>query len=1022
MTSLRLSLLGRFEVRLDDHPVRPLSTDKERGLLAFLALAPPDRPVRRDPLARMFWDGFTPESARHSLRTALYNLRKALAPLDLIHATHQDVQLAVSDPAFWCDALVLQAAAEAEDASLAQVEETLALVTGDLLAGLTLPDCPAFMAWLAAQRQQCAAQIQRLEARRSALLAAQQQPRRDFLPRRLTPFFGREREIDLLASKVTNPACSLVAITGEGGIGKTRLALAVAERVQPDFPDGVWFIPLAGLDLDRDTLAAPAEPEALFEPLAAAIAARLAIQLSPSAPALTWLARSLAGRRTMLLLDNFEHLHSAAPLLIELLEAAPGLCLLVTSRHRLDLKAEYAFRLSGLPTPPLLTGPSQTSLSLEAAQRYDSVQLFAERADRRRGGFVLDEQNQEAVVQICRLVEGLPLGIELAAALADQYACAEIASAIAATVDILASGMADLAPQHRSLRAVFEYSWQLLSPSEQAALARCSVFRGGFTPEAAAAVAGASPEMLASLADKSLLRWVGEARYDMHELLRQLAEEKLLDEPGSRQKTARLHCAFYAQFLHAKEEALSDQPALMQEALREIDNLTSAWQTAVRWLDLAALRQLARGMTQLWHGQGLFQQADTRFAEAVSALRTTLNDIADPSEVQAVLGRLLYPKSAFSAQLGRLLLGVAEAQEALQLGQLLGDGLLEADSYARLAAMWYASGDLQAAEGATRRYLDLAIGLDNTRLRIMALGGLSAIMLSKGEVDAARALDEETLALALAAGRRRLSGILTANLGTVYHDLGDFHKAEDLLEQGLQIRRKVQDRAGVGTVLVYSGRLRLSLGDHEGARQRLDEARSVFDALGSLDNHAQALAYRALAALGLHALEDARRDARQALEMAAMHRTLTLTHLVMAEVQRAQGQLDLALETCRAAQAHASQLSVANALLAAQAAQASILAAQGDWPAAHAMVQQMLPLPEQISFGPVFGSIDAYLIASQVLARVDPDQAQTLLLRVHQRLLAAAGTIDDMAARHRFLYGVASHRQVMEMAAAGCVQ
>ncbi|HSN77115.1 MAG TPA: AAA family ATPase, partial [Anaerolineae bacterium] len=628
MTRLRLYTLGAFQVILDGQALRGFASDKERALLAWLALKARDRPVRRETLMRLFWDGFTEETARHSLRNALYGLRKLLAPLDLLHTTRQTVQLDTAHPSFWCDALALEAAADDESASMEQVEKALALARGELLHGLELRDCPGFDAWLAGRRQHVAAQVARLEARRTRLAAAQASPPPGFLPRPATPFFGREQELKRLAQKLVNPGSSLVTILGEGGIGKTRLALALAEQVRAAFPGGVWFVPLANLSPGEGALGAMGSPAVLGERLASAIAARLALQLSPGALPADQIAQRLPSQRLLLVLDNFEHLHGAEPFLVDLLQAAPNLYLLVTSRRRLDLQAEYAFRLAGLPVPPQ-AAPGQPSLSLDALQSSSSVHLFAERADRRCGGFELDEHNQQAVAQICRLVEGMPLGIELAAALTDQYSCAEIASAVAATVDILASSMADLAPQHRSLRAVFETSWRLLAQPEQAALARCAVFRGGFSPEAAAVVAGASPKMLAGLADKSLLRQMDETRYDMHDLLRQLAAEKLLDEPGAREATAAQHCAWYARFLHARANDLFENPELMAAAWEETFNLKIAWLAAIDQRDAAALRQMARGMAQLLHSRGLFQQAVAQLAAAAAVLRAGLADTAE---------------------------------------------------------------------------------------------------------------------------------------------------------------------------------------------------------------------------------------------------------------------------------------------------------------------------------------------------------------------------------------------------------
>ncbi len=233
MPHLRLYTLGPFQALLDGQALRGFASDKERALLAWLALEARDRPVRRETLMRLFWDGFTDETARHSLRNALYSLRKLLAPLDLLHTTRQTVQLDTAHPSFWCDALALEAAADDESASMEQVQEALALARGELLHGLELRDCPGFDAWLAGRRQLLAAQIARLEARRTRLAAAQASPPPGFLPRLTTPFFGRDKELKRLAQKLVDPSSSLITVVGEGGIGKTRLALALAEGSSP---------------------------------------------------------------------------------------------------------------------------------------------------------------------------------------------------------------------------------------------------------------------------------------------------------------------------------------------------------------------------------------------------------------------------------------------------------------------------------------------------------------------------------------------------------------------------------------------------------------------------------------------------------------------------------------------------------------------------------------------------------------------------------------------------------------------
>ncbi len=1002
MPHLRFYTLGPFQALLDGQALRGFASDKERALLAYLALSPSDRPISR-------------------LRNALYNLRKLLAPLDLLHSTRQTVQLDSAHPHVWCDALALEQVASDAAASMQQVQDALSLVHGDLLQGIELRDCPAFIVWLEQRRQQLAAQVKLLEEKLERLTAALAAPK-GFLPRALTPFFGREQELALLARKAVDPTCGLITIVGEGGIGKTRLALALAEQVRPAFPGGVWFVPLANLSPDDEALAAADQPATLVERLAAAIAARLSIQLRPGIPSVDQVVQRLAGPRLLLILDNFEHLEGAEPLLVDLLQAAPNLCLLVTSRRRLDLQAETVFRLGGLATPPITAGAGQPATLLADLQHYSSIQLFVERAERRRGGFALDETNRAAVVQICQLVEGLPLGIELAAALTDQHSCAEIASAMAATVDTLASTMADLAPRHRSLRAVFEYSWRLLSAPEQAALARCAIFRGGFTAEAAAAVAGASPEVLASLADKSLLRPVSEARYDMHELLRYLAAEKLLDEPEARAAMVERHCAFYARFLYAQGTTMADDPALLRRAWEETDNLEAAFRTAVRQRHCATLRQMVHNMTVLWHSRGWFRRATALLTEAASALRLELAFTADEAEAQAALGRILRGLSYFTEQLGRLPEAVAWAEEAARIGQLLGDGELEALAWQRVAAIRWSRSELLVAEQAARRSLELANQVGDAGLRAMTMAGLSLVLRERGQWEAAAALDEESLAQAQDAGRRRLRGVILGNLGESFTASGDFRRARDRLEQALVIRRETEDRLGVGIVLKYFALLSLALGDPADAQRKLGEALAIFEATEQAAYHAVALLLRARAHMAQQAGNSAFQDARQALDLAtgaAIRPLMAQGHLALAEIWQAQGQVESALDECQAALELARETSDDKIAPAALAIQARPLAAQGDWSAVRKILQQILPLPEQVSFHPLSGNVEAYLVASQALAADDPVQAQSLLQHVHQRLLAAADTIEDPAARHTFLHDNPSHRQVLALMAGG---
>jgi tetratricopeptide (TPR) repeat protein len=610
----------------------------------------------------------------------------------------------------------------------------------------------------------------------------------------------------------------------------------------------------------------------------------------------------------------------------------------------------------------------------------------------------------------------MPLGIELAAALTDQYSCAEIASAVAATVDILASSMADLAPQHRSLRAVFEYSWRLLAQPEQAALARCAVFRGGFTVEAAAAVAGASPELLAGLADKSLLRQMDETRYDMHDLLRQLAAEKLLEEPGAREATAAQHRAWYARFLHARANNLLENPALMAAAWEENRNLRIAWLAAIDQRDAAALRQMARGIAQLLYSRGLFQQAVAQLAAAAAVLRAGLADAAEGHEAQAALSSVLAEQAFFSVRQGQIAEAIAQTQEATALSQTVGDAYLQADANLRLAMTLWAAGQMEAAEAANRRGLEKAEQAGDASLISIGLAGLSIFLSRQGQIDAALELEERAVQMAETAGRSRSAGVVLSNLGATYSRHGDFQKAADRLERALALRRQAADRLGAGVVLMHLGQLSLILGNLSAAQQRLDEALALFETMESITYRAETLAYRALAHAGRQDYHAAHQDARQAYDLAieaGNDSARALAHLASGMIWWTQNRRQPALEAYDSALALAVQQADNDAKLAALTGKARVLAAQGEWPAAQAAVQQMLPLPERIVFGPLLNAVDAYLVASQVLAPIDPAQAHAMLHHVQRRMMAAAATIDDPAARHRFLHDNPIHREIL---------
>ena len=340
------------------------------------------------------------------------------------------------------------------------------------------------------------------------------------LPAQATPFIGRSRELAEIATLLADPTCRFLTLLGPGGIGKTRLALQSAAAQFPHFAQGVYFVPLAPVG----------SPDLLPDAIASALQLTFYGNEDPRAQ----IIRYVREKQMLLVLDNFEHLLEAVDLLTDILQTAAGVKFLVTSRERLNLQEEWALALDGLRVPD-----DRADQRLES---YSAVQLFVQRARQTQANFSLAD-NAQAVTAICQRVEGMPLGLELAATWLRAMSCREIAARMGSGLGFLSTPLRNVPERHRSLRAVFEQSWNLLSEAEQQVLAKLSVFRGGFDLEAAEQVAGALLPILAGLVDKSLIRLNPDGRYDLHELLRQYATDKL--PPDETSATADRHLAYF---------------------------------------------------------------------------------------------------------------------------------------------------------------------------------------------------------------------------------------------------------------------------------------------------------------------------------------------------------------------------------------------------------------------------------------------------------------------------------------------
>ena len=400
------------------------------------------------------------------------------------------------------------------------------------------------------------------------------------LPVQLTDFIGRQSE--LAETERLLGETRLLTILAPGGAGKTRLAIQAAADVTSDNPDGVFFVDLAPIG----------SPSAIVQAVAESLGLGLSSNEDPQAQLLTY----LANKRLLLVFDNFEHLGDGAPIVSEILRAAPHVTVVATSRATLRVTGETVLALEGLES---------VWEAEEEALQTSGVGLFIDAAQRARPGFALKPEDLDPLAGILRLTDGMPLGIILAAAWVAMLSIGEIAAEIAKNLDFLEADVGDAPDRHRSVRAVFDYTWELLSPEERSIFAALSVFRGGFTREAAEAVTGASLRDLAALANKSLVTADPETgRYTVHELLRQYAEVELEKDQQRSRQVLEAHVAYYSSLADGAFPLLGGSGDLLMLE-QDIDNIRLAWRHALAFGAAVEARKMIGALWMVYEIRGL---------------------------------------------------------------------------------------------------------------------------------------------------------------------------------------------------------------------------------------------------------------------------------------------------------------------------------------------------------------------------------------------------------------------------------
>lgn len=399
------------------------------------------------------------------------------------------------------------------------------------------------------------------------------------LPVQTTPFIGREEEIGEIGRLLHNPDCWLLTLTGMGGIGKTRLANQIGRAISTSFPDGVYFVPLDGMK----TISA----------LVPKIAETLGLSFPPQEGSLdTQLNSFLRDKSLLIIFDNFEEFVSEAAILHQIHAAAAGVQFLVTSRERLKISGEWVFEVQGLDYPEL------DIAKFDEVLRYPAIELCSHAARRTSSHFEISEENYREIVAITQFVEGMPLGLEMAASWVNLLSPMEILAEIRANLDFLKTEFQDTPVRQRRMRAVLDYSWKPLNSKDQSALARLSVFQGGFTREAAEKVAGVSLVDLKKLMDRSFIHQKGPGGYHIHELMRQYALEKLCQSTENFKNTRDRHASYYCVASSSWGNGLKgpDQVELLPVIRREIDNIQAAWVWATQEKQIEQIKMGLEGL------------------------------------------------------------------------------------------------------------------------------------------------------------------------------------------------------------------------------------------------------------------------------------------------------------------------------------------------------------------------------------------------------------------------------------------
>jgi len=651
------------------------------------------------------------------------------------------------------------------------------------------------------------------------------------LPASTTTFIGRETELAQIQAWLAQPNGRLLTIMGQGGMGKTRLAQEAARGQIGSFADGVWTVSLV--------------PQTNLAGIVTAVADAIHFTLGKQEDPTVQLRNHLASQEMLLVLDNLEHLLSPElrDFLSQLTAQAPELRLIVTSRERLNVQAERLLELNGLPFPVAgkrlsVRGERNTDNRLPFTD-YPAIQLFTNRVQQIQASFDL-EQWETAVIELCQLVGGLPLALELAATWTRILSVADIVTEIQRGLDVLTTSLHDVPPRHRSLLAVIESSWRLLPAAEQALFRQLAVFRGGFTRVAAQQVAGATLPQLMALTDRSFLRLDTDQRFRRHPLLLQFAQAQLAAHPAEKARAEAVHAHFFAEFVQKREAILSgaEGPEALDAIGADLENIRAAWRWGIAAPDSDLLERMITGLSRYFVDRSRFLEGTALFEESLAQL----NQHVVSASQEPVLAKMQVELGRFLHENGRFPEAEAVLKEALQLIDRQELPQTRIICLRQLGIVVDDQGRREEGQGYLEEALDLCRRTGSADEMATILNALANSCVSSGEFERARACFAEAMALASAAGNELRVAILHNNIGIIALRQEDYQEAIRQWQLARQGFAQLDNQIGLGNTSHNIAMAQAELAQYDEALQNVQQAHAVYQQIGQRRGQAASLA------------------------------------------------------------------------------------------------------------------------------------------------------------------------------------